>query len=285
MGYGKTAKTIRIAKGMTQKQVAGDFLSKSFLSKFENDETDISLQRFVYVINRLMVSYDEFMYINRGFKADEYIDTMGKVIEAVADENIPLLQRILANQKALVTTNNSPYIENNIAIVSLNIERIRKEVYSKELVEQVTDYLFDINQWGLYEIGLFNNVMFALPSGMISELLGEIMKRGSAYFEFNRFKNTIATLFCNAIDIQIENCDYFEARKTLNLSTLIRVDDGLSVINTNIMLFGCILDYFESGKKESYLGKARKIIEACTLLGDNHLALQLERYLEKSINK
>ena len=43
---GSLTKKIRLSKKLSLKDVAGDYLSVSFLSKFERGESEISLSRF-----------------------------------------------------------------------------------------------------------------------------------------------------------------------------------------------------------------------------------------------
>ena len=43
---GALLKKIRLSKNLTLKELASDYLSVSFLSKFERGESDISLSRF-----------------------------------------------------------------------------------------------------------------------------------------------------------------------------------------------------------------------------------------------
>lgn len=57
---GELFKQIRISKRLTLKDVAGDYLSISFLSKFERGESDISLSRFFQLLEQLDVSVEEF---------------------------------------------------------------------------------------------------------------------------------------------------------------------------------------------------------------------------------
>ena len=53
---GALFKKIRLSKKLALKDVAGDYLSISFLSKFERGESEISLSRFFLLLENLDVS-------------------------------------------------------------------------------------------------------------------------------------------------------------------------------------------------------------------------------------
>ena len=57
---GALLKKIRLSKNLTLKELASDYLSVSFLSKFERGESDISLSRFFLLLDKLDVSIEEF---------------------------------------------------------------------------------------------------------------------------------------------------------------------------------------------------------------------------------
>ena len=57
---GALFKKIRLSKKLALKDVAGDYLSISFLSKFERGESEISLSRFFLLLENLDVSIEEF---------------------------------------------------------------------------------------------------------------------------------------------------------------------------------------------------------------------------------
>ena len=56
---GSLTKKIRLSKKLSLKDVAGDYLSVSFLSKFERGESEISLSRFLCILENLDVSIEE----------------------------------------------------------------------------------------------------------------------------------------------------------------------------------------------------------------------------------
>ena len=66
MQYGATFRSLRRSKGLTLKQVADDVNSISLISQFEHDQLHISTERFIHLLDRIAVSFDEFQVIRTG---------------------------------------------------------------------------------------------------------------------------------------------------------------------------------------------------------------------------
>ena len=62
--YRRNFRKVREQKGSTIQQIADGILSISFLSKFERGESDISISYFFQILERLSLSYEEFLYVH-----------------------------------------------------------------------------------------------------------------------------------------------------------------------------------------------------------------------------
>ena len=61
--FGETIKKIRKSKNMTLKEVAGDSLSLSQLSRFENGKSMIPVNLFYEILDNLNTTSEEFAFI------------------------------------------------------------------------------------------------------------------------------------------------------------------------------------------------------------------------------
>ena len=68
--YGETLRGIRKQKGLSMQELAEGICSVSFLSKFERGHSDIALGLFTRILEKLMVSIDEFLYIHNDYQID-----------------------------------------------------------------------------------------------------------------------------------------------------------------------------------------------------------------------
>lgn len=75
--FGTVIKEIRQAKGLTQQAICGDFLSRTTLSKIENNKEVPNLEKFGHILRQLDMSFAEFDYICRYYAPTE----RSKIIE------------------------------------------------------------------------------------------------------------------------------------------------------------------------------------------------------------
>lgn len=65
---GTVYKTIRKAKGITQQEICGDWISRSNLSKFESNQSVPSYETMEFLLNQIDMSFGEFEYICNYYK-------------------------------------------------------------------------------------------------------------------------------------------------------------------------------------------------------------------------
>lgn len=76
--YGKIIKQIRKSKNMTLKEVAGESLSISQLSRFENEKSVIPVDLFYEVLDNLNSTTEEFNYIKNEKQPNKILELLKK---------------------------------------------------------------------------------------------------------------------------------------------------------------------------------------------------------------
>ncbi|MCR5749883.1 MAG: helix-turn-helix domain-containing protein [Lactobacillus sp.] len=76
--YGKIIKQIRKSKNMTLKEVAGEALSISQLSRFENEKSVIPVDLFYEVLDNLNSTTEEFNYIKNEKRPNKILELLKK---------------------------------------------------------------------------------------------------------------------------------------------------------------------------------------------------------------
>ena len=96
---GALLKKIRLSKNLTLKELASDYLSVSFLSKFERGESDISLSRFFLLLDKLDVSIEEFygiLYQDNPTHTEKLLENASK---AYYQNDVLLLQKYAGEER------------------------------------------------------------------------------------------------------------------------------------------------------------------------------------------
>lgn len=66
--YGPTIKKIRTQRGLTLQAVYKDVCSKTNSIKFEKGERNLSIDKFLIVLDTLMIDMEEFLWIHNMYK-------------------------------------------------------------------------------------------------------------------------------------------------------------------------------------------------------------------------
>lgn len=91
---GTTLRSIRLAKGFTQKDVYGNLISRSFASRLESGHHDIAAEKLFEILDRLGVSADEFRFIQNHYQATASELARSQVMLAYDQQNFPLIGRL-----------------------------------------------------------------------------------------------------------------------------------------------------------------------------------------------
>ena len=76
---GVTTRKIRLIKGLSQKQVYGGIISRSFANRFESGTNDIQASKFLKILDNLAISPTEFQYINNNYELSKVDQMLAEV--------------------------------------------------------------------------------------------------------------------------------------------------------------------------------------------------------------
>lgn len=280
--FGSVIREVRKSKALTLKQVAGSELSVAFLSKVERGNSDISLNNFLIVLKTLNISWDEFFYVAHGYQGGSRLKFIENVKKYILEDNVYGLQR-LQSIEAKTCNHNSKYHHFNVIIIDLIISQIQHKQFKKEYVTELQTYLLNVENWGIYELTLFNNVMFCFPTSVLSLLLDNATKKTIAYRHLPQYEELLMIIICNNLEITLQQKNIVRAEKIVAQFTEIYRDKRISLSNMKFkFLQGILMMYtgnVDAGKK-LVVG----VIDACYVLGDDEQANSFEKYLNESTN-
>lgn len=167
--YGTTFRTFRKNKGYTLKQVATKIVSVSFLSKFERGDSDISFSTLIELLNRIMVTQEEFYFTHHAGKSNAIEEFFNTAEEAYLNSDLKTITQMKkAASKKHEQTNHVPY-HCNVLLLEVYTCMIENSPISvtNSALHILTNYLFDIEVWGYYELRLYNSTLFLLPPKLV----------------------------------------------------------------------------------------------------------------------
>lgn len=283
---GETLRLLRKDKGLTLKELATDSISQAFLSKVERGQSDISQSHFEILLSRLHVTYDEFKLVQNNYESPDRFSFYKQLQKFISEKNIYGISRLYEYEKSLVTNssdNTSEHVH-NMAIAYCHLQHEQGKHISKRIAKPLEDYLFSCDIWGLYELTLFNAVLFIFPDDLLVTLLRTAFNRSLIYQKILGYQDIRADIGGNTLELLLERHNLKLASATLP-QILSDIDfDKLSIPNTKILF----LSKFVEGNNNPKVELTRElnlIISSCYQLNATQWANIFSDYMEQTTIK
>ena len=280
---GSLTKKIRLSKKLSLKDVAGDYLSVSFLSKFERGESEISLSRFLCILENLDVSIEEIYGILSKDNPTRTEELLARVSKAFQQNNIPALKKYYYEEiEKFNSTHKKIFLCNSILIDSFLISITGKKM-NKKHIEVISDYLFDVDQWGKRELVILGNSMSAVPTNTLNLLIKEIIYKTTLFGNNEENKKIKIDLILNGISIFLERKELNYAKFYIDLFDTLTIPEVYLYerVEYNILIgtYWILIGKIEVGKKKIELA-----LESLKNLGAENLLLMRENEYEELLN-
>lgn len=278
---GHVFRTIRLAKNLSLKDIAQGDISVSFLSKFERDESDISLSKFYSLLNKMNITLEEFRFIANDYKLMEHEVMLDNVRSAYESNNIILLETLKKKELAKYSeTKRNTYKLNSIMISALVCDLRNQYDISAEDKTYLSDYLLSVETWGYYENILFGNSLSILTLDSVILFSKEILKRSKLYMNLNVNRDEVVGILLNATVFCIKGNRISESLYFIKIVDEMLENKVLYFEKTKLLFLKGLYD-IKTQKKEKGIEKCKSAIQIMHDLGSILLAVNHEEYLEK----
>lgn len=277
---GKTLRKVRQGKQITLCSVADENLSKSQISRFERGESEISCIRLINILNKLHISLDEFIILHE--KDNNHTKSFAHLIHYIqkqySSQNMESISKLLSNS--------SNYNLNSFerTMVKSILHTVDQKVFpSDEEILYLTDYLFQVESWGHYEIILLGNCVRTIQYSSYFLLTMEMLKN-YIYSSLNKTNKRLVTqlaINCLILSIDLEefsNCIYLisEIEKLL--------ENEQNYYEQTVFLYST--GYFEFKKKDQNgIDKMQQALQVFEILGEYNIKSQYQEHFNKIIER
>lgn len=214
---GKVFRRFRINKNYSLQEAAGDVVSVSQLSRFERGESDLSIQKFLAVLDNIYVNIENFMDATRNYQRTEEIEFMSKIVPLYYANDVSAYQELQNQERQKIEKDEQPLRHqlNIILIQGLICQRNSSYQMTAEDLDLVSDYLFQCEHWGMYEIILFANLYSFYNVDYVFRIAKEILERDYFYEKISKHYCLIVILTLNCWlhcleHKAFEEAEYFE---------------------------------------------------------------------------
>lgn len=285
--YGMTFKHIRENKGFTKKEIAEGIVSVQFLTKFEKGESDITVERLNDLLNRIFVSWNEFMIQHSSNNLDEIPYITQQVPNLVYAKNYHELSKLNDFfEQRYRQTKFEKDLHLSLILKGIYYGILNKEV-PKEEVDSVKHYLKRVDQWYYYENFLFGSIINLLETEEIMMYYSRALRNFSTSNQrilMPNLKNEFIQLLVFIGSHLIDLGEFSLANQIFtDNKSLIFIDDDPNelfyklIYKSKHALVTILLGNIEQGKAEM-----KRIMDALELIGEypmtiNSIYLDMER--------
>ncbi|MBO0471523.1 helix-turn-helix domain-containing protein [Enterococcus sp. DIV0242_7C1] len=180
--YGKTLKMIRKSRGFSQAALCKGIMSRSNLSRFENQLYVPSFDKVLQLLERLTVTLDEFVYIDRGFLPSKYDYFYKKLIQAEnyrQKEELTEVAKQIAEYKEESIQFYELFLLSQFALLENDLPAI---LTKEDISNYMRPVLFEIENWLFYDFRRLNNFI------QLFELDEAIFLYDRAITEFGKYE-------------------------------------------------------------------------------------------------
>ena len=267
---GEVFHNFRTNRNISLKQIADEKISVSQISRFERGESDITLGKFLKMLENMRVEMNEFMDAVRGNDRSETIQFMRQLTPLEYKRDKAGFQRLFHEQKEKYEKSPSVYSYrlNMILTQSFICKCDDTLPFPKEYVDEVADYLFSVEEWKIYELILIGNLYLFMDIPLVHKMGQEILRTQA---KSGANKSLVLITLLNIW----ETCLH---RNALSIAAYYRdnilplIDDETMLYERNLYLFLSGLHHFLSGEKELGTRQMNQAIQIYEWLGCAHLA-------------
>lgn len=276
--YGKLFKKFRESRGLVLKDIAKLGVSVSHISRFERENTDLTISKFMSALNAINMPIDEFMYAANDFQRDEFNEILEKISLFVSARNVSGMEKLLISQVEKIEKRETFYTLNTILIKIRLQDLSDKSYYDESDIQYLSDYLFSVEYWGCYELLLFANTVDVLNHQTMMLLSREMCKRSEFYKDLPNYRRLHSTMLLNCYIISIERDEYIDSlyfEKQLNHSCFTETE----IYEKLVFYYSKNLYELKKNRSNKAILEMKKCIAAMKLANSENLAIKFENHL------
>lgn len=211
--YGETLRKIRLKKGLTQKEVYENIISKSYAVEFEKGKHQISTYILLEILQNLSIEIDEFLFIANNYNMNEktYYDyTYSKLANKHDIEGLEDLLKTLKSREGRLNDIRIAEVRSRLRI----LRNFRDSgVYDTNVILQedrqtILTYLIERESWTLQEIKLFANTLDLLDNESIFILFKRVSRVLEYYADLEKGKEIYCALIINLLEYTFKKKQY-----------------------------------------------------------------------------
>lgn len=268
LAIGYVYKILRTAKGFSQKEAAGDEISIAQLSKFENGNTIISTNHFFIILDNINVNLFEFQNsYNQYLESKDLLLFNIEITNALMEKNVVKLKHFLKEIELQIIPNSSQ--NKKLKLDYIRIKSILSFIscsysLSKNEILFLKNYLYNLNEWGQYDIHLLGQCAQFLDLFQLSELVEKMINPSQLNSKLHYIELARTQTVLNIINIFIEKNMNEYARRFIKYLEDSKIHDYFMFEKLTLIYNKAHYNYKKGNSSElDRMKKCQSILEFC----------------------
>ncbi|MEI5993818.1 helix-turn-helix domain-containing protein [Candidatus Enterococcus mansonii] len=187
--FGQTIKRIRLSRSLSQEEVCKGIMSRSNLSRFENQLYIPSFDKVLQLLDRLLVTLDEFMYIHRDFLPSRYEYYYGQLIRAENYQDKEEMLRVSAQIAENKHESKGFYELFLLSQLTLIENELSSLLTKEEIAAYMRPILLNLENWLFQDFRRLNNFIQLFEIDEATFLYDRAIKEFTKYDGFTKENN------------------------------------------------------------------------------------------------
>lgn len=178
--YGKVFHRIRQDKGASLATAAAGIMSKQGLSAFENGKSMITLDKFFKLINQLNIDINEYI----ACITEQHLpkNNLNRLVMAYRRQDQHFLRQMQVKFKQWYAVYHREHDLHLMIVIKVLLKELGQQVnITTAEINTIHDYLLRVDQWGIYELRIFECTLTLFDDFQITLLSRTALTAGKAY--------------------------------------------------------------------------------------------------------
>lgn len=226
--YGEAFKSLRENKNITITSISDEFVSKSMISKFENNQSNISAYKLFHLLNKIQVKSSEYELALNDYYPDGFQMLLSDATSYFLEKNAHMLRILSENELNIFKENKNKMNYLNHLMLEVMVSMVEDcDLPSDKDFSQIGAYLFVCDNWGYYELVLYGNAMGRMPIDQVLIFSRNLPSKTLLMSDATSLFPIYINLITNTISLCIEHNLSVEAKYFLKALSNLDIDETM----------------------------------------------------------
>lgn len=205
---GQTLKMLRKSRNLSQREVAQNVMDFSYYCRVENDKVNISFAKLTRLMEKLGISMEEFLFLNKESWRNEEEDLQKLILKAFYSNKIKTLEKLksVCIQKYNYTKHwNDRY---SYILCTYLLNRIKGNALEQEHINELLEHLNSLSYFTKIDVAALGTFYDVLPSSMVFYLFEKMFLEKKRHSAFEISEKYVLLFYFNMIDLAFSQENY-----------------------------------------------------------------------------